>query len=182
MGCGKREMAMSNRIADAVAPARLHGSGRAKKGILRMNYTPEQEQMWNHVIEVFRTQIQKASFDAWVKPMKLFAVTSNEVLVTFEDAMSQSVMVGRYQKRVEILVRSVFGMEYSLKIIEPREAERRQQLASETALNPKYTFETFVTGPSNASPTRRRWPWRRTRATRTTRCSSTGMSASARRT
>ena len=106
--------------------------------------------MWNHVIEVFRTQIQKASFDAWVKPMKLFAVTSNEVIVTFEDAMSQSVMVGRYRQRVEILVRNVFGMDYSLKIIDPREAERQQQLVSEAMLNPKYTFETFVTGPSNS--------------------------------
>ncbi len=115
-----------------------------------MNYTPEQEQMWNHVIEVFRTQIQKASFDAWVKPMKLFAVTSNEVIVTFEDAMSQSVMVNRYRQRVETLVRTVFGMDYSLKLIDSREAERQQQLVSEAMLNPKYTFETFVTGPSNS--------------------------------
>ena len=106
--------------------------------------------MWNHVIEVFRTQIQKASFDAWVKPMKLFAVTSNEVIVTFEDAMSQSVMVNRYRQRVETLVRTVFGMDYSLKLIDSREAERQQQLVSEAMLNPKYTFETFVTGPSNS--------------------------------
>lgn len=114
-----------------------------------MNYTPEQEQMWNHVVEIFRAQIQKASFEAWIKPMKLFAVTSDEVIVTFDDMMSQSVMVGRYRQRVEIIVRNVFGMGYTLKVIDTREAERQQQLLSDAMLNPKYTFDTFVTGESN---------------------------------
>ena len=36
-----------------------------------MNYTPEQEQMWNRVVESFRTQIQTVSVNAWIKPMKL---------------------------------------------------------------------------------------------------------------
>ena len=56
----------------------------------------------------------------------------------------------RYRQRVETLVRTVFGMDYSLKLIDSREAERQQQLVSEAMLNPKYTFETFVTGPSNS--------------------------------
>ena len=116
------------------------------KGLSGMNYTPEQEQMWNHVVEIFRAQIQKASFEAWIKPMKLFAVTSDEVIVTFDDMMSQSVMVGRYRQRVEIIVRNVFGMGYTLKVIDTREAERQQQLLSDAMLNPKYTFDTFVTG------------------------------------
>ena len=53
--------------------------------------------------------------------MKLFAVTSDEVIVTFDDMMSQSVMVGRYRQRVEIIVRNVFGMGYTLKVIDTRE-------------------------------------------------------------
>lgn len=114
-----------------------------------MNYTPEQEQMWNRVVESFRTQIQTVSFNAWIKPMKLYAVTSDEVIVTFKDMAAQAMVLSRYQTRVETVVRTVFGMRYSLKMLDEKDVQRQQQLNSETMLNPKYTFENFVIGPSN---------------------------------
>lgn len=114
-----------------------------------MNYTPEQEQMWNRVVESFRTQIQTVSFNAWIKPMKLYAVTSDEVIVTFKDMAAQSMVLSRYRSRVETVMRTVFGMRYSLKMLDEKDVQRQQQLNSETMLNPKYTFENFVIGPSN---------------------------------
>ena len=49
-------------------------------------------------------------------------------------------------------------------------------------LNRKYTFDLFVIGSSNRSPTPPRSPWPRRRPRPTTRCSSTAAPGSARRT
>ena len=65
-----------------------------------MNFTPEQEQMWNRIVESFRESLPTVSFNAWIKPMKLYAVTSDEVIVTFKDVAAQFMIVSRYQSRV----------------------------------------------------------------------------------
>ena len=114
-----------------------------------MNFTPEQEQMWNRIVQSFRDSLPAVSFNAWIKPMKLYAVTSDEVIVTFKDMAAQFMIVSRYQSRVETVVRTVFGMRYSFKILDERDVERQLELNSETMLNPKYTFDNFVVGPSN---------------------------------
>jgi len=114
-----------------------------------MNYTPDQEQKWNQVVESFRRDLQTVSFDAWVAPMKLYAVTSDEVIVSFKDMAAKSMMVLRYQTRVETVVRTVFGMRYSFKVIDEKDVERQRALNNDNMLNPKYTFDNFVTGPSN---------------------------------
>ena len=114
-----------------------------------MNFTPEQEQMWNQIVDRFRESLPTVSFNAWIKPMKLFAVTSDEVIVTFKDVAAQFMLVSRYQTRVETVVRAVFGLRYSFKILDEKDVERQLELNSQTMLNPKYTFENFVVGPSN---------------------------------
>ena len=114
-----------------------------------MNYTPEQESLWNQVVESFRGTLPTPSFNMWIRPMKLYAVTESEVMVTIDDANVQLTMVQRYHTRMETAVRATFGMRYSFRILDKAQLEKQKQLISETMLNPKYTFDTFVVGTSN---------------------------------
>jgi len=116
-----------------------------------MNYTPEQEALWNEVVQSFQDTMPAPSFNMWIRPMKLYAVSDTEVMVTIEDANAQAQigMVQRYQSRIDTAVRARFGMRYSFRILDKAEIEQQKRLISETMLNPKYTFDNFVIGASN---------------------------------
>ena len=116
-----------------------------------MNYTPEQEALWNEIVKSFQESMPAASFNMWIRPMKLYAVSESEVMVTIEDANAQAQigMLQRYHSRIETAVRARFGMRYSFRILDKAEIEKQKRLISETMLNPKYTFDNFVIGASN---------------------------------
>lgn len=113
-----------------------------------MAYTQEQLNNWNRVIECFRNSgVATVSFNEWVKPMELYAVTSNEVIVTSPKLQMMGPIRGRYHSQLEVLVRTIFGIDYSLTLTEP---DRVPQLPTNTStLNPKYQFDNFITGESN---------------------------------
>ena len=114
-----------------------------------MNYTPEQEALWNQVVKSFQDSMPTVSFNMWIRPMKLYAVSDSEVMVTIEDANAQLTMIQRYQSRVETAVRATFGIRYSFRILDKNALEEQKRRISETMLNPKYTFDNFVIGSSN---------------------------------
>lgn len=116
-----------------------------------MNYTLEQEALWNEIVQSFQEDMPGPSFNMWIRPLKLYAVSDTEVMVTIEDsnAQAQIGMMQRYHSRIETAVRARFGMRYSFRILDKEEIEKQKMLISETMLNPKYTFDNFVIGDSN---------------------------------
>lgn len=116
-----------------------------------MNYTTDQEALWLKVVQSFKDNMSAPSFDMWIRPMKLYAVTDSEVMVTIDQAGVQvfNMIKNRYQTQIETQVRATFGMTYSFRILDMAEIEKQKKLISETMLNPKYTFENFVIGSSN---------------------------------
>lgn len=121
-----------------------------EKGYYRMNYTPEQERLWQQAIDTLRKDMNNAIFKAWVEPMNLYAVTADEIIATFKDVIILDMFSKRYQTSFESLLRSLFGMRYSLRLLDEKEVERLVQSQNDTMLNPSYTFDNFVTGNSNA--------------------------------
>ena len=121
-----------------------------EKGYIRMNYTPEQERLWQQAIDTLRKDMNTAIFKAWIEPMKLFAVTNDEIIATFADVIVMDMFKKRHLTAFESLLRSIFDMRYSLRVVEESEAERMMQSQNDTLLNPNYTFDNFVTGDSNA--------------------------------
>lgn len=116
-----------------------------------MNYTPEQEALWNELMDSFQKSLPGPTFNMWYRPMKLYAVSDSEVMVTIEDANAQAttMLLRNHFSRIETAVRARFGMRYSFRILDKAEIEKQRQLISETMLNQKYTFENFVIGSSN---------------------------------
>jgi len=117
-----------------------------------MNYTPEQEALWNEVVKSFQDSMPPPSFNMWIRPLKLYAVSDTEVMVTIEDTNAQAqinMIVQRYHSRIETAVRARFGMRYSFRILDKNEIEKQRSLIRETMLNPKYTFDNFIIGSSN---------------------------------
>lgn len=115
------------------------------------NYTPEQLALWNEIIKSYQDSMPSVTFNMFIRPMQLYAVSDSEVMVTVEDANAQALVMIQniYQTRMETSVRAKFGMRYSFRILDKAALAAHQQQMRETMLNPKYTFDNFIIGPSN---------------------------------
>lgn len=113
-----------------------------------MAYTQEQLDVWNRIAEKLRESVSPVSYDAWIKPMRLFAVTSDEIIITSPILQAMGALRGRYESMIEAAVRVNYGMNYRLKLIDPKDAPK-EVITNDTTLNPKYQFENFVVGKAN---------------------------------
>ncbi len=113
------------------------------------NYTQDDLNKWEEVKELLRNNFDPVRYRTWFEPMKLFAVTATEVQVIIPEFGTMDNQITRYETTIESAVHRVFGMLYSLRLLRKADIERQQQLTRTTMLNPKYTFDNFVTGSSN---------------------------------
>ena len=123
-----------------------HSSGERESFFLA--YTQEQLDVWNRIAEKLRESVSPVSYDAWIKPMRLFAVTSDEIIITSPILQAMGALRGRYESMIEAAVRVNYGMNYRLKLIDPKDAPK-EVVTNDTTLNPKYQFENFVVGKAN---------------------------------
>ena len=124
-----------------------HHSGGERESFF-LAYTQEQLDVWNRIAEKLRESVSPVSYDAWIKPMRLFAVTSDEIIITSPILQAMGALRGRYESMIEAAVRVNFGMNYRLRLIDPKDAPK-EVVTNDTTLNPKYQFENFVVGKAN---------------------------------
>lgn len=124
-----------------------HLSGGERESFF-LAYTQEQLDVWNRIAEKLRESVSPVSYDAWIKPMRLFAVTSDEIIITSPILQAMGALRGRYESMIEAAVRVNYGMNYRLKLIDPKDAPK-EVVTNDTTLNPKYQFENFVVGKAN---------------------------------
>ena len=124
-----------------------HLSGGERESFF-LAYTQEQLDVWNRIAEKLRESVSPVSYDAWIKPMRLFAVTSDEIIITSPILQAMGALRGRYESMIEAAVRVNYGMNYRLNLIDPKDAPK-EVVTNDTTLNPKYQFENFVVGKAN---------------------------------
>ena len=110
-----------------------------------MNYSAEQLKKWTEIIDGFRSTTNKLVFEMWIQPLKLHSVNGTEVTAMIDDPNITLNMVSHYQPRIELAVRSAFGDDYTFRILSNSPGDTM----TATSLNSRFTFENFVTGPSN---------------------------------
>jgi chromosomal replication initiator protein DnaA len=121
-------------------------------------------EIWHQVLSMIQTKLSKPSFDTWFKATKAYFVDDSKIVVTAPTAFAVEWLEGRYTKLVrntlyECLNRQIdvkFEIEEEAKYPEPAApaqpsapAPAVQEETFTHALNPKYTFDTFVIGVNN---------------------------------
>lgn len=114
-----------------------------------MNYTKEQFDQWNSVVDALRNEMPAVSFDTWVKPLELITVTSDTVLVLCENHLTQTHLTSRYSKMLDRVTKSIFGDNYSMRIVESTPDDKTQLNGSRNTIfdfikqqNTAYTHST----------------------------------------
>lgn len=120
------------------------------------------EDIWNKSLSVIEKKVGGNSFELWFKPIKLSNLKENNAVIEIPNRFFKDWIEDYYPNLINETLEGITGNPVTLKfkIAEKVDAEikkqdakleiRKQRLANKGIyLNPKYTFENFITGPSN---------------------------------
>ncbi len=122
----------------------------------------EKEDLWNSAFSKIHEKVGDSVFELWFKPMKLLQLKDKTVSIEIPNRFFKDWVEDNYPNLISeamegdlghtVLVKFRIGAKEDvvLKKIDSKYESRRTRLASRGIyLNPKYTFDTFVVGPSN---------------------------------
>ena len=115
-----------------------------------MNYTPEQKEAWDKAIGLLEKNLMPIKFNTWIKPLKLYSVTPESIVIVADNVLTLSSVKTRYFTDLYNMIKLSFGRSYELEFYTQDEIDRQQVSVKRTTLNTKYNFENFVVGPSNS--------------------------------
>lgn len=128
------------------------------------------EELWQAVLSQIQLNISPANFATWFANTKISAIDDNVVTVSVPNSFSKEWMEQKYHRDIFKILKSldenIKDIQYvvnpvNVKIVhagkkvikneEPAEQMGFSELevSKETNLNPKYTFDNFITGPFN---------------------------------
>jgi len=125
------------------------------------------EELWQAVLAQIQLNISQANFATWFKDTNVVSYKDGEVLISVPNSFAKEWLENKYGKTISKIVctldKEIREVKYilgksELKIIRRVSAPaptagqlefEEFKINKETNLNPKYTFESFVVGPSN---------------------------------
>ena len=115
-----------------------------------MNYTPEQKQSWDRAVAMLEENLAPVSFNTWIKPLEMYAVTDEAIQILVPSPIIVDMVRQRYYTELYNTLRMCCGRSYELELYMPDQIARKNSEMTRTTLNPKYSFDNFVVGPSNS--------------------------------
>jgi chromosomal replication initiator protein len=121
---------------------------------------PEMMAIWNQVLEGLARKVNRQSYDHWLRPLRPIAYHNNTILIEVPNNFTRDWLMERYALQMKQSLEQLAGHEVALKFVLSNEVpEIQKQLGKNpppdkwqtdlSALNPKYTFDSFVIGNSN---------------------------------
>lgn len=120
------------------------------------------EKIWDKSLSKIAEKVGDSVFDLWFKPIKLLQLKDKTIAVEIPNRFFRDWIEDNYPTIIADAVESILGYPLTVKYktaekedaalrrMDSRLENRRNKLASRGIyLNPRYTFDTFVVGPSN---------------------------------
>ena len=113
--------------------------------------------VWGEVLQIVRDQLNDNKvFETFFQNSKLYKVDGDTAYISVQTKFAKELLGERYLPMIEKALEEVTTYNYSCKISMESEVTHVETLLSEddqqtyvSNLNPNYTFESFVVGPSN---------------------------------
>lgn len=122
----------------------------------------EIENIWQKSLQVIEEKVGSGMFELWFKPMKLTQMKDKSAVIEIPNRFFREWIDDNYPSLLSEVLESAAGYPVGIKFktseaedaalrkLDSKMESRKARLASRGIfLNPKYTFDTFVVGPSN---------------------------------
>lgn len=118
---------------------------------------------WKAVLEVIEPETSPVGYNTWFKDTKLISISGNSMVIEVQNQFNQDILSTRYLPLIKNSALQVLNREYDFEFILPnlsdsvnleklsiKQRDKMQDpLNTQSNLNPRYTFDTFVVGNSN---------------------------------
>ncbi|RJP27307.1 MAG: chromosomal replication initiator protein DnaA [Candidatus Omnitrophota bacterium] len=116
--------------------------------------------IWESSKETLRNELGDSIYSAWIEPLKLLSLEPNKATLEAPDGFFKDWVEGHYKNVIEKAVSYNAASSITIELIVAPESELKQAKAEPSLtqrpvgkdslnLNPRYTFDNFVIGPSN---------------------------------
>jgi chromosomal replication initiator protein len=123
--------------------------------------------LWLELLSTIKSQLPEQSFATWIQPLTPQKLENNALVLAAPSQFHRDWIEGHFVKNLELALRELRGTEIRLKLhvvprdktespapASPRVREVTEKTessdSSETHLNPRYRFDTFIEGDSNS--------------------------------
>ncbi|MBI4051963.1 MAG: chromosomal replication initiator protein DnaA [Elusimicrobia bacterium] len=123
------------------------------------------QDIWSRALEALTPEIGQDNLELWLKPVEPLSLINQVLMIKVPNKFFSEWIRDHYQHKIEKIILESTGQEIALdysiandlgdiihkakKLADPIEEASPQSEFSLTELNPRYTFGTFVVGPSN---------------------------------
>jgi len=127
------------------------------------------ESVWDKATKIIQEKVSKQNFDTWIKPIKIITMEDKCVQLAVPNKFFKDWLMDNYLSMIKNSLRDVIGMSVDIDFILNKDKEKKpeppqlnfeqpqpppgnQQVTRSkqvSFLNPNYTFDRFVIGPSN---------------------------------
>lgn len=117
--------------------------------------------LWNNALEIIKNELAPAPFNSFIIPLIPLKIDSDNSTIIFrtDNEYSKGRLEERYINTIRASIKDVYGQDLNVVFTIPekttpnntdslKENHELKTIANES-INPKYTFENFVTGKSN---------------------------------
>ena len=116
--------------------------------------------LWEQAAQHLKESLGTATFDTWILPLKAQRPVDNCLILQAPDSFFRDWVEKHFRSEIEECIRRIAGAHMLLRLDTappgqadlaplPKEVTRPLDIKDGVALNPRYTFENFVIGPSN---------------------------------
>ncbi|MGI6558946.1 MAG: chromosomal replication initiator protein DnaA [Limnochordia bacterium] len=111
--------------------------------------------IWEKTLSLLRQDLPKPSFDTWLKGTRACSFSDGRLTVEVPNDFARDWVEARYKEDLQSALQQVVGDAWEIVLVVPKaegappSAPKAAPEAAPAALNPKYTFDTFVVGNGN---------------------------------
>lgn len=115
----------------------------------------ELNKIWQEILKFIKHKVGESSFNLWFSPIKLLGIKGNEVLIEIPNRFFQDWIEDNFPNIIKEAFLETTGNNFEVNYTITGKEQTQQSLEEPKKtirrgnLNPRYTFDTFVVGPSN---------------------------------
>lgn len=121
---------------------------------------PQHIEIWDKTLEIIKVELTEVSFNTWLKSITPLVINDDTIIFHVPDDFTKGIIEARYATLIKNALAQVTSIEYKIKFTindsemsgtkdNINDTNKQTEGSSNTSLNPRYTFDTFVIGNSN---------------------------------